>query len=118
MRRGLYVALGYLGLMAIWIYWVLERQLFYGNDTASWLLLAGLIVAHVAAGALVARWWALALPALAVLLAVPAGYPDANKGEPLPISLGLALFSPLALLLVATGVGLPIALRVHTARAR
>jgi hypothetical protein len=36
-------------------------------------------------------------------LAVPAGYPDANKGEPLPIWLGLAVVSPVAVILVALG---------------
>jgi hypothetical protein len=39
-----------------------------------------------------------------VALAVPAGYPDVKKGEPLPIWLGLAVVSPLAVILVAVGV--------------
>jgi hypothetical protein len=99
-----YVAAGYLGLMAVWIYWVLERQLFYGSDTASFVVLALVAAVNLAAGLLAARWWALTLPLLAVVLAVPAGYPDANKGEPWPIPLGLASFSPVAVLLVAAGV--------------
>jgi peptidoglycan/LPS O-acetylase OafA/YrhL len=90
--------------MALWIYWVLERQLFYGSDAGNFGLLALFGAVHVTAGFVVGRWWAVALPLLAVVLAAPAGYPDANKGEPFPIWLGLAVFSPIAVLLVAVGV--------------
>jgi type VI protein secretion system component VasK len=53
---------------------------------------------------LVGRWWALALPVFAVVLAIPAGNPDANKGEPWPISLSLVLWCPVALFLVGIGI--------------
>ncbi|HUI36086.1 MAG TPA: hypothetical protein VLZ04_01220, partial [Gaiellaceae bacterium] len=52
----------------------------------------------------IGRWWALALPVVAVALAVPAGYPDASRGEPLPTWFGLLVVSPLAVILVGAGV--------------
>ena len=84
---------------------MLDRQLFYGNQTADWLLLALVAGIHVLVGVLAARWWALLLPGLAVVVSVPTGYPSANKGEPLPIWVGLAFFAPIAVALVAIGVG-------------
>ena len=103
--RAIAVTAVYLALAGVWIYWVLERQLFYGNPNADWVMLALLAGIHVLVGVLAARWWALLLPVLAVVLSVPAGYPSANKGEPLPIWLGLAFFAPIAVGLVAIGVG-------------
>ena len=90
--------------MAVWIYWMLERQLFYGSDAATWVMLACFGVVNLAAGVLVARWWALLLPVLAVVLALPAGFPDANKGEPLPIWFVPVIFSPVAFALIGLGV--------------
>ena len=97
-------AAAYLLVMGLWIYVVMERQLFYGDTGADLALVAVLGAVQLAAGVLVGRWWALALPVLAVLLAIPAGYPDANKGEPWPISLSLAMWCPIALLLVGIGI--------------
>jgi ABC-type sulfate transport system permease component len=59
---------------------------------------------HVSVGLLAARWWAVVLPVLAVLLAVPAGYPDVSQGEPLPIWVGLLVMLPIAIPAVAAGV--------------
>jgi peptidoglycan/LPS O-acetylase OafA/YrhL len=97
-------AAAYLAAMGFWIYVVGERELFYGQPEADLPLLLILAGVQVGAGLLVGRWWALALPVVAVALAVPAGYPDVMKGEPLPIWLGLAVVSPLAVILVAVGV--------------
>ncbi len=85
---------------------------------ANTLVLIWLALLHLATGAGVARWWALALPALAVLLAVPAGYPDSGRGEPWPIWMGLALWSPVLVILIAAGVGITSVRwdRRHTAR--
>jgi hypothetical protein len=95
----------YVALMAVWIYWMLERQLFFGSDAASWVVLVCFGAVNLVTGLLVARWWALLLPVLAVILSLPAGFPDANKGEPLPIWFGLVVFSPVAFALIAVGVG-------------
>jgi hypothetical protein len=103
--RAVLAGVGYTALMAFWIYWVSERQLFYGSDAGGFALLALFGAIHLAVGLIAGRWWAVPLPLLTVLLAAPAGYPDANKGEPLPIWSGLALFAPIAVLLVAVGVG-------------
>jgi hypothetical protein len=57
-----------------------ERQLFYGQPEANLALVLILAGVQVGAGLLVGRRWALALPVVAVALAVPAGYPDARLG--------------------------------------
>jgi hypothetical protein len=55
--------------------------------------------------AIVNRGWALFLPLLAVAIALPAGYPSANMGEPLPLWLGSLIWAPLNMSLVAIGLG-------------
>jgi hypothetical protein len=102
--RAVIGAVAYLTAMGLWIYVVEERQLFYGQPEADLPLLVILCGVQIVAGLLVGRWWALALPVVAVVLAVPAGYPETSKGEPLPIWLGLALVSPVGVILVAAGV--------------
>jgi hypothetical protein len=99
-RAGGVALVAYVALALWWIYVGAEGQLLYGDD-AAWVVFFGAIaIAHLAVGYAVGRWWVAALPALAVLAAVPAGYPDENRGEPIPIWLGLALFAAP----VATGV--------------
>ena len=62
---------------------------------------------HLGTGYAIGRWWAFALPVLAILAAVPAGSPDENRGEPFAIWLGLALFAaPAAVGATAVGVAL------------
>ena len=97
-------AAAYLTAMGLWIYVVVERQLFYGQPEANFRLTLMLAGVQVGAGLLIGRWWALVLPLVAVALAVPAGYPDASKGEPLPTWLGLLFVSPVAVILVGAGV--------------
>ena len=94
----------YLVAMGLWIYVVEERQLFYGRPEANLPLIVILAGVQLGAGLLIGRWWALALPVVAVALAVPAGYPDASKGEPLPTWFGLLVVSPVAVILVGAGV--------------
>lgn len=102
--RAVGAALAYLACMAVFAYAVAERQVGYGNDAANAAILAGVALLHLAAGLAVGRWWAVLLPAASVVIALPAGYPDANQGEPLPIWLGLALTAPVACVLIAAGV--------------
>jgi hypothetical protein len=102
--RAVIGAAAYLTAMGLWIYVVEERQLFYGQPEANLPLVVILCGVQIGAGLLVERWWALALPVGAVALAIPAGYPDVSKGEPLPIWLGLALVTPVAVILVGAGV--------------
>jgi peptidoglycan/LPS O-acetylase OafA/YrhL len=99
----------YAALTAAWIYGIANTSLGEsGSAGPVWLAVLGAI--HVAAGFVVRRWWALLLPVLAVLLAVPAGFPPVEKGEPFPIWLTLALF--------ALPEALPVALGVFAARRR
>jgi peptidoglycan/LPS O-acetylase OafA/YrhL len=90
--------------MAAFTYAIADREVGYGWDVAGVLILAVLAALHFATGIGVARWWAIALPALAVLIAIPAGYPDVSHGEPLPVWMGLAFWAPAGVLLVALGV--------------
>ena len=64
-------AVGYLGLVAAWIYLGNQHRL-----TA--IVLLGLTgAATLAVGALIGRWWALAIPLAAIPIAVPANFdPD------------------------------------------
>jgi hypothetical protein len=95
----------YVALLVVLVYWILDRQLLYGSDFRQWVALVSLAAAHLALGYAIGRAWALPLPLLAVLFALPLGYPAANKGEPLPIWLGLLFFVPPAIALVAIGIG-------------
>ena len=104
-RMGrLYVVSGlYLACMAGFVYGFADHQVGYGSDVASVLVLVVLVALHVATGVGARRWWVVVLPVVAVLLAIPAGYPDARRGEPLPIWFGLALVAPAGALLIGVG---------------
>jgi len=56
------------------------------SELSLWTLL---LVVHVAAGALIGRWWALALPVAWVVLSVPA------DGYDMPVWVGIAFNLPL-----------------------
>lgn len=75
------------------------------NEGLAVTVAAGLAILHFATGWVIASWWAVALPVLAVPLAVPAGRPDGVGGEPIPIWLVLAyLVTPVGIVLVTLGV--------------
>jgi hypothetical protein len=65
---------------------------------------ASLALVQVLAGLLVARWWALALPLAALVVAVPFGDPETPPDAEVPVWLGLAFRVPLLIALVAIGV--------------
>ena len=112
-RTGAAALVAYVALALWWIYVGAERQLGYGDDAAWVFFFGALAIMSVAVGYAVGRWWVAALPTLAVLGAVPAGYPDENRGEPIPIWLGLAIFAAP----VATGLtAFAVAVRRYTAR--
>jgi hypothetical protein len=95
-----------MALAAVWVYWVLDRQLTFGSGLADWVMISSVAAGHVALGYATESRRVLLLPLFAVLIAVPLGYPSANKGESLPIWLGLVYFVPFASALVAVGIGL------------
>jgi hypothetical protein len=69
------------------------------------VLFVGLLLVHVAVGAGIGAWWAVALPFLAILVAIPFGYGE-GVGQEAPIWLyyGYVLALPAAVV-VAVGVG-------------
>jgi hypothetical protein len=95
----------YAALALYWIYGLAERQAGFGSDVAwvVFVIVGGAL--HLTTGFVIGRWWAIALPILAILAAVPAGYPDDSRGEPLPIWFGVAWFiAPVGAVLIVLGV--------------
>jgi hypothetical protein len=95
----------YAAAIAGFVYGVAEQQRTYGDDVASWTALAALAVLHLAVGFAIGRFWALLLVALAILIALPAGYPDDLRGEPWPIWTTFAFWAPAEAALLLLGVG-------------
>ena len=110
-----WAAAGYLGLLTLWIYAYANTTLAEHGDW--WLLLPILVGLQLAAGFAVGRWWAVLLPALVVLISVPAGIPEptADAAEPLPIWFGLMYGAVFAGPLVMLGVA---ARRIYEQRTR
>jgi hypothetical protein len=102
MRYGSVVV--YLGIGTAWIYLFLDRGHFEDRDLW-WLVAAGFALAHVALGFLVGRWPVILLPLVLTPLAVPAGYPVSQYGEPSPVWLGQMILVQAEIPLVALGVG-------------
>ena len=93
----------YLVLMALYFYrW--KEDIAVGEPWG-WVWFAGLAILQIAAGLAIARWWSLALPFAAIVVAVPFGYGE-GVGQEAPIWLyyGYVLAVPAAVL-VTLGVG-------------
>jgi hypothetical protein len=93
----------YLVLMALYFYrWKEDVAV---SEPWGWVSLAGLAILQIAAGIAIARWWSLALPFAAIVVAIPFGYGE-GVGQEAPIWLyyGYVLAVPAAAL-VALGVG-------------
>jgi len=104
-RRGVAVAV-YIVTGAVWIFWILDRGVFFGSD-AAWLAAASLLVLlHLGVGFAAGRWWALGLPFIWVALAYPLGYPSESLGEPPILWQGLLGLTPIAVMMLALGVAL------------
>jgi hypothetical protein len=90
----------YLALMTLWIYADLNR----GPAESTLLVLA--LLAQLAVGLAVDRWWALALPIVVVVISIPAGLPPItpSNAEPLPLWFGVGFGALVAIPLVAFGV--------------
>ena len=75
------------------------------DEPCGWASFAGLAVLQIAADLAIARWWSLALPFAAIVVAVPFGYGE-GVGQEAPIWLyyGFLLAVPAAVL-DALGVG-------------
>jgi hypothetical protein len=103
-RRSIAVV-SYFALALVWVFWILDRQLFFGSDAAAIVVLGTLVLLHLALGFVVARWWAVLLPLVPVILAAPVGYPSSNRGEAGPLWLLLLFWAPAEVALVAAGMG-------------
>jgi hypothetical protein len=90
---------------AVFAYGIYDRSVASGAAlaAAAFAIDAG----HLALGFVLRRWWALALPPLGMLIAIPAGYPNDVGGEPFPVAVGMALLVGIpGLVLLAGGVAL------------
>ena len=101
--RALIVAT-YAAIAAAYVYGYLETEIGFGSDVVNWGVISLLALVHVAAGAVIGRWWAVALPLVLPLLALPAGF-SPRRGLEAPLWLVLAAVVPLAAALTALGVG-------------
>ena len=107
MRYGRIIAIAaYIITGAVWVFGILDRQVFFGSD-AAWLAAASLLVLlHIGVGFAAGRWWALGLPFTWVAFASPLGYPSENLGEPPLIWQSLLGLTPIAVMLLGLGVAL------------
>ena len=96
----------YFVAMLVWILWIVDRQVLFGEPLADLLVVIAIVGLHVATGFVVSRWWALFFPYVVVLIAYPLGYPTDIRGEPPEIWRGLLAWSPLLVALLALGVAL------------
>ena len=96
-RSTLLVAAGYAAAAAAAIYGWLDRT----EGTGDWVaVVVGL--AHLVLGFALARWWAVLLPLLLPVIALPAGAPA--SGDDVLVSVVLLILLPVFAALVAAGV--------------
>lgn len=92
--------------MLVWIFWILDRQVFFGEPLGDLLVLIVIAGLQFVTGYAVGRWWVLLLPVVFLFVAMPLGYPSTNRGEPSPVWWALAGSAPIAIGLLALGVGI------------
>ena len=90
----------------MWIYGFVDQGRFEGSDWRNWSLVALVLAVHVAFGWAIREWAALLLPIVLVFLAVPAGYPESQFSEPLPLWIGQAFLMVVEIPAIAVGVAL------------
>ena len=105
-RRFAIGALAYLGVGVLWVYGVVDQGRLEGSDWRDWSLVAVVLAVHVAFGWAIREWAALLLPIALVFLAIPAGFPESQFSEPLPVWLGQIFFVVLEVPAIAAGLGL------------
>ena len=92
--------------MLVWILWIVDRQVFFGEPLGDLLVALAIFGIHIVSGFLVRSWWVLFLPYLLVFASYPLGYPTEIRGEPPEIWRGLFAWSPALVALLALGVAL------------
>ena len=96
----------YFVLMLVWIFWIVDRQVFFGEPLGDIVVAVAIVGTHIVTGLLAGSWWVLLLPYSLVLVAYPLGYPSTNRGEPIETWQGLLAWSPILVAFLALGVGL------------
>ena len=88
--------------MTLWVYVVVDRT---EIDGGLWVVPL-LVLAQLAVGFAVRRWWAVLLPLVVVLISVPAMDPPItpDSAEPFPIFFSLLFALPVAVPMIALGV--------------
>ena len=99
-------ALVYSALSVVWLYGLVDRGWFEGDDWRAWSILGLGVAVHVAFGWAIREWAALLLPIVLVLLAVPAGYPESDFSEPLPVWISQIFYLVFEVPAIALGLGL------------
>ena len=99
-------AFAYLAVGVLWVYGVVDQGRLEGSDWRDWSLVAVVLAVHVAFGWAIREWAALLLPIALVFLAIPAGFPESQFSEPLPVWLGQIFFVVLEVPAIAAGLGL------------
>jgi len=97
-------SLAYLTVGVLWLYGFVDQDRFEGSDWRDWSLVALVLAVHVAFGWAIREWAALLLPIALVFLAVPAGYPESQFSEPLPVWIGQVFFVVVEIPAIAVGL--------------
>ena len=92
--------------MLVWIFWIVDRQVFFGEPLGDLVVVVVVFGTHVLTGLMARSWWVLFLPYSLVLASHPLGYPSTNRGEPIETWQGLVAWSPVLVALLALGVAL------------
>jgi hypothetical protein len=98
-----YAMAAYAIIMIAWLY-VLDGGRLEGRLSLAWIAIGIVGLAHLVFGFTIGRWWSIWLPAGAILLAVPAGFPETRYAEPLPLWFTQAFYAPVEAGLLALGV--------------
>jgi hypothetical protein len=77
-------ALAYGVLTTAWFF-VVDRGHLEGKEVEFYGTVAVLVAAHLVFGFAIGRWWPLMLPAAAVILAIPWGFPETRFEETFPL---------------------------------
>ena len=99
-------ALVYLALSVVWLYEIVDEGGFEGGDMRVFMILGFVLAVHVAVGWFIREWAALLLPIALVFLAIPAGYPESQFGEPGLVWMGQVFMVVLEIPAIALGLGL------------
>jgi hypothetical protein len=105
-RRFVAWAVVYLALSLIWLYGLVDRGRFEGGDWRAWSILGLAFALHIAFGWASREWAALLLPIALIFLAVPAGYPESDFSEPLPLWISQIFYVVFEIPAIAIGLGL------------